>query len=148
VAIARAVAKDGETMDGLRPAQRATEAALRGRQQALRRHGRPETIPMEGSNAPAAALQSDNETPGIAIIIRQVPYGHQIVAQAHRGGKWVPRPRGGGNSVAAAHGTLVGIALRPMIEQKQRVLAAGDEGLPAADLCSSLAASSPHRQGQ
>jgi hypothetical protein len=35
-----------------------------------------------------------------------------------------------------------------MIKKKQMVLEAGDEGLTAAELFYSLAAQSPHRQGQ
>jgi hypothetical protein len=58
------------------------------------------------------------------------------------------RPMLGFQSFEAAQDTLVGIELMHMLKKKQMVLEAGDEGLIAAELFYSLAASSPHRQGQ
>ena len=46
----------------------------------------------------------------------------------------------GFTSFEAAQDTLVGIALMPMIKKRQMVMEAGDEGLTAAALFSSLAA--------
>ena len=127
-------------MDFLLTEHRDKEAALRLLQKALRRHGLPETITSDGSDANAAAMKSYNEAHGPTSRIRQGPYLHTIVEQDHRGIKRVTRPRVGFQSCEAAQDTLVGIALMHMIQKKQMVLEAGDEGLTAAELCYSLAA--------
>jgi hypothetical protein len=62
--------------------------------------------------------------------------------------KRVTRPMLGCKSFEAAQDTLVGIALMHMIQKRQMVVEAGEEGLTAAALFSSLAASSPPRQRQ
>jgi transposase-like protein len=51
---------------------RDTEAARRLLTQAIRRHGVPDKIPIDGSDANEAAMQSYTEEHGTAIIIRQV----------------------------------------------------------------------------
>jgi len=48
----------------------------------------------------------------------------------------------------AAQDTLVGIEPMHMIKKKQLRIETGDEGLTAAELFYSLAAYSPHRQGE
>ena len=53
----RAVDKHGQTLDLLLTEHRDTEAALRLLKKALRRHGVPETITMDGSDANAAAIK-------------------------------------------------------------------------------------------
>jgi putative transposase len=53
---------------------------------ALRRHGIPETMTIDGSEA-NAAIRGYNEAHGTATIIRQVPSLQNVVAQAHRGVK-------------------------------------------------------------
>lgn len=58
---------------------------------------------------------------------------------------WVPRPRLGFTSLAASQQTLVGSELRHMIKKQQRVVEAGNAGLTAAEPCSALASSFPHR---
>src|SRR5262247_322240 len=123
----RAVDKHGQTIDFL-----LTEAICR--------HGVPETITIDGSDANEAAIKSYNEEHGTAIIIRQVKYLNNVVEQDHRGVKRVTRPMLGFKSFAAAQDTLVGIELMHMIKKKQMVLEAGDEGLTAAELFYSLAA--------
>jgi hypothetical protein len=70
------------------------------------------------------------------------------VEQDPRAGKRRTRPLVGVKAFAAAHETLVGIALMHMIKKRQLVGEEGDEGLTAAALCSSLAASALPRQGQ
>jgi len=70
-----------------------------------------------------------------------------MVEQDHRGVKRVRRPLVGVTSFHAAQDTLVGIELLHMSKQKQMVVEAEDESLTAADLFSSLVASSPHRAG-
>src|SRR5262245_22680583 len=111
----RAVDTPGQTMDCRLTAPRDTEAARRWRQKALRRHGLPATMAMDGSAATAAAMQSSNEAPGTHLSLRQVPYLTHIVAQEHRAVKRVTRPRLGGKACDAAQDTLVGIALRPRL---------------------------------
>ena len=54
----------------------------------------------------------------------------------------------GFKSFDTAQDTLVGIELMHMIKKRQLVVAEGDEGRTAAELFSSLAASSLHRPGQ
>ena len=76
----RAVDKHGQTIDFLRTEQRDTAAALRFLTKAIRRHGVPETITIDGSDAHEAAIKRYNEAPGTAIAIRQGKYLHN----AHR----------------------------------------------------------------
>jgi len=116
--------------------------------QAIRRNGLPETRTIDGSDANEAAIKSATEAHGPAIILRQGTYCNNMVEQDHRGVQRVTQPMVGFTSFEAAQDTLVEIELMHMIKKKQRVVEAGDEGLTAADLFDSLAASSPHRQGQ
>ena len=67
--------------------------------------------------------------------------------QDQRAVKRVTRPMLGCKAFDAAPDTLVGIALMPMIKQRQLVVEEGTEGLTAAELFYALAASSPYRQG-
>ena len=115
-------------------------AAPRFLTKALRRHGIPETMTIDGSEANAAAIRGYNEAHGTAIIIRQVPYLQNVVAQAHRGVKRVTRPMLGFKAYAAAQGTLVGIELRHMLKQEQRVVEDGAARLTAAAQFYALAA--------
>ena len=68
----RAVDKMGQTIDFLLTKERDEQAAKRFLTQAIRRHGVPEKITIEGSEAHAAAIWGYNEDHGTAIIIRQV----------------------------------------------------------------------------
>jgi putative transposase len=70
----RAVDKHGQTMDFLLTEHRDKEAALRFLKKAIRRHGLPETITIDGSDANEAAIKSYNEEHGTHIAIRQVKY--------------------------------------------------------------------------
>jgi putative transposase len=136
----RAVDKHGQTIDFLLTEHRDTEAALRFLKKAIRRHGLPETITIDGSDANAAAIKRYNEEHSTAIAIRQVKYLNNIVEQDHRGVKRVTRPMLDFKSFAAAQDTLVGIELMHMIRKRQLVVEEGDEGLTAAELFYSLAA--------
>jgi putative transposase len=136
----RAVDKTGQTIDFLLTEHRDEAAALRFLKKAIRRHGVPETITIDGSAANEAAIKSYNEEHGTAIIIRQVKYLNNIVEQDHRGVKRVTRPMLGFKAFGAAQGTLVGIELMHMIRKKQMVLEVGEEGLTAAEQFYSLAA--------
>ena len=102
------------------------------RPKALRRHGVPEHRPLEGS----------------ALALRPIPKLPHRVAQDYRAVKRVTRPMLGLKSFEAAHDTLVGIKLMPMIKKRQLGGEEGEAGLTAAAPFDALAASSPHRPGQ
>src|SRR5262244_1403339 len=70
----RAVDKTGQTIDFLLTAQRDEHAATHFLTKAIRRHGIPEKITIDGSEADAAAIREYNEAHGTAIAIRQVRY--------------------------------------------------------------------------
>jgi putative transposase len=136
----RAVDKQGQTIDFLLTEQRDEEAALRFLKKAIRRHGVPEKITIDGSAANEAAIKSYNKAHGTTIEIRQIKYLNNIVEQDHRAVKRVTRPMLGFKSFDAAQGTLIGIELMHMIKKRQLVVVEGDEGLSAAELFYSLAA--------
>ena len=136
----RAVDKTGQTIDFLLTEHRDTEAALRFLTQAIHRHGVPDKITIDGSEANAAAIKRYNEEHGTAIIIRQVKYLNNLVEQDHRAVKRVTRPMLGFKSFDAAQGTLAGIELMHMIKKRQMIIEARDEGLTAAAQFYSLAA--------
>ena len=136
----RAVDKHGQTIDFLLTEHRDTEAALRLLKKAIRRHGVPETITMDGSDAHEAAIKSYNAEHGTHIAIRQGKYLNNIVEQDHRGVKRITRPMLGFKAFEAAQDTLVGIALMHMLKKRQLVVEEGNEGLTAAELFYALAA--------
>ena len=136
----RAVDKQGQTIDFLLTEHRDKEAALRFLKKAIRRHGVPEKITIDGSDANEAAIKRYNEEHGTSIIIRQVKYLNNMIEQDHRGVKRVTRPMLGFKSFEAAQDTLAGIELMRMIKKRQMVVAEGDEGRTAAELFYSLAA--------
>jgi transposase-like protein len=136
----RAVDKTGQTIDVLLTEHRDIEAALRFLTQAIRRHGVPETITIDGSEANEAAIQRDNEAHGTAIILRQVKYSNHVVEQDHRAVKRVTRPMPGFKALEAAQATLAGIELMHRLKKRQLMVEAGDEGLTAAEQFYSLAA--------
>ena len=135
----RAVDKSGPTIDFLLTEHRDTEAARRFLTQAICRHGVPETITIDGSEANAAAIKRYNEEHGTHIIIRQVKYLNNMVEQDHRGVKRVTRLMLGFKSFDAAQGTLAGIELMHRIKKRQMVVEAEDEGLTAAEQFYALA---------
>ena len=136
----RAVDKQGQTIDFLLTEHRDQEAALRFLKKAIRRHGVPEKITIDGSEANEAAIKRYNEEHGTAIIIRQIKYLNNIIEQDHRGVKRVTRPMLGFKSFAAAQDTLAGIELMHMLKKRQLVVEEGHEGLTAAELFYALAA--------
>jgi transposase-like protein len=75
----RAVDKTGHTVDFLLTEQRDEPAALRFRTKAISRHGLPETITIDGSEANAAAIRRYNADHRTAIVIRQVKYLNNII---------------------------------------------------------------------
>jgi len=138
--LCRAVDKHGQTIDFLLTEHRDKEAALRFLKKAIRRHGVPEKMTIDGSDANEAAIKSYNEAHGTTIIIRQVQYFNNIVEQDHRAVKRVTRPMLGFKSFEAAQDTLVGIELMHMIKKRQMRVEAGAEGRTAAEQFYSLAA--------
>src|SRR5262245_40840355 len=136
----RAVDKTGQTMDFLLTEHRDEAAALRFLKKALRRHGVPEKLTIDGSAANEAAIKRYNAEHGTAMVLRQSKYFNNMVEQEHRGVKRVTRPMLGLKSFEAAQDTLVGIELMHMIKKRQMREEAGEEGLTAAELFYSLAA--------
>jgi putative transposase len=136
----RAVDKTGQTIDFLLTEQRDEQAAKRFLTKAIRRHGVPEKITIDGSAANEAAIKSYNEEHGTAIAIHKVKYLNNIVEQDHRAVKRVTRPMLGFQSFDAAQWTLTGIELMHMIKKKQMMVEAREEGLTAAKQFYALAA--------
>jgi putative transposase len=134
------VDKHGQTIDFLLTEQRDREAALRSLKKAIRRHGVPEKITIDGSEANEAAIKRYNEEHGTAIEIRQVKYLNNVVEQDHRGVKRITRPMLGFKSFAAAQDILVGIELMHMLKKSQMVVEDAVEGLTPAEQCYALAA--------
>ena len=120
--------------------RRHDRSPLRFLKKAIRRHGVPERITIDGSDANEAAIKRYNEAHGTAIAIRQVKYLNNIVEQDHRGVKRITRPMLGFKAFDTAQATLVGIELMHMIKKKQMGVETGEEGLTAAELFYSLAA--------
>src|SRR2546426_7690623 len=115
----RAVDKTGQTIDFLLTEQRDEQAATCFLTQAIRRHGVPETITIDGSEANAAAIRRYNAEHGTAIIIRQVKYLNNIVEQDHRAVKRVTRPMLGFKAFAATQCTLAGVERMHMLRKGQ-----------------------------
>src|SRR5438874_13346865 len=114
----RAVDKTGQTIDFLLTEQRDEQAAKRFLTKAIRRHGVPAKITIEGSAANEAAIKSYNEEHGTTIVIRKIKYLNDIVEQDHRAVKRVTRPMLGFKAFEAAEGTLTGIELMHMIKKR------------------------------
>src|SRR5712692_1430618 len=135
----RAVDKTGQTIDFLLTEQRDEQAAKRFLIKAIRRHGVPEKITIDGSAAHEAAIKSYNAEHGTAIDIRKVKYLNNIVEQDHRGVKRITRPMLGFKAFDAAQSTLTGIELIHMLRKGQ--LAGGrEQGRSAAEQFYALAA--------
>jgi putative transposase len=136
----RAVDKDGQAVDFLLTAQRDKDAAFRFLEKAISRHGVPEMITIDGSEANASAIRSYNAAHGTAIAIRQVKYLNNLVEQDHRAVKRVIRPMLGFKSFEAAQRTLVGIELMHMLKKGQMAIKEGAESLTPAVQFYALAA--------
>src|SRR5437763_12395450 len=118
----RAVGKTGQTIDFLLTEQRDEQAAKRFLTKAIRRHGVPEKITIDGSAANEAAIKRYNEEHGTAIAIRKVKYLNNIGEQDHRGVKRVTRPMVGLKAIGAAQSTLVVIELMHMLKKRERMV--------------------------
>jgi putative transposase len=75
----RAVDKTGQTIDFLLTEERDELAAKRFLTKAIRRHGVPERITIDGSAANEAAIKSYNAEHGTSIEIRQIKYLNNII---------------------------------------------------------------------
>jgi putative transposase len=135
----RAVDKAGQTIDFLLTEQRDEWAATRFLTKAIRRHGVPEKVTIDGSEANAAAIRSYNQAHGTAIVIRQVKYLNNMVEQDHRAVKRVTRSMLGFKSFDAAQCTLTGIELMHML-RKDQLEDGVEQGLTPAQQFYSLAA--------
>jgi transposase-like protein len=124
-------------------AQRDQEAALRFLQKAIRRHGVPEKITSDGSEAHAAAVRSYNTAHVTSIGSRQVKSRHHSLEQDHRAVKCVTRPRLGFQSCEAAPSTLGGLELMHLLHKGQREDGV-EPGRTTAEQFYALASSSPH----
>jgi len=90
--LSRAVDKTGQTIDFRLTEHRDEQAAKRLLTKAIRRHGVPEKITIDGSAAHKAAIEGDKEAHDTAIAIRHITYLNTMVAQEHRGVKRITRP--------------------------------------------------------
>jgi len=113
------VDKYGKTVDFLLTKHRDKAAARRFLNKAIGRHGLPEKITIDGSEANASAIKSYNEDHDTSIEIRQAKYLNNIVEQDHRGVKRITRPMLGFKSFDTAQSTLTGIELVRMIRKDQ-----------------------------
>ena len=129
----RALDKSGQTIDFLLTEQRYEQAALHFLTKAIHRHGIPETITIDGSEANAAAIRRYNAEHGTALIIRPVKSLHHIIEHDHRSVKRVSRPMLGVKSCDAAQSTLAGIELMHMLKKGQLVGEDGAEDLTPID---------------
>ena len=93
----RAVDATGQTIDFLLTVQHDEQAAKRFLTKAIRPHGMPEKITINGSEANAAAIRNDSAEHGTTIVVRQAKCLNNIVEQDHRGIKRVTRPMWGLN---------------------------------------------------
>jgi len=133
------VDKQGQTIDFLLTEQRDEQAAKRFLTKAIRRHGVPEKITIDGSAANKAAITSYNEEHGTAIEIRQIKYLNNIVEQDHRGVKRITCPMLGFKAFDAAQSTLTGIELIHML-RKGQLEGCREAGRSAAEQFDALAA--------
>ena len=115
----RAVDKAGHTVDFLLRPPRDRTAAAAFLRQAIRHHGRPETITIDQSGSTTAAIQQYNRMHHTGIAIRQCKYLNNIVEQDHRAVKRLTRPMLGFKSFGAACGTLAGIEIMHAIRKGQ-----------------------------
>jgi putative transposase len=88
----RAMETSGHAIDVLLTTHRNEPAATRVLTKAIRRHGGPETVMIDGREAHAAALRNDHVAYGTALVIRQVTYVHKIIEQDYPGVQYLTRP--------------------------------------------------------
>jgi putative transposase len=109
---------------------------------AIRRYGVPENITIDGREANATVIRSDNAEHGTRIAIRQMKYLNNLVEQDHRAVRRGTRPMLGFQSFVSAQATLVGIELMHML-RKGDMEGNALEGRTPAGQCYAMAVSSP-----
>ena len=75
---------EGKTIDFLLTARRGKAAALLFFEKAMKANGAPEKVTMDKSGANKAAIDEINGRGETVIIVRQVKYLNNLVAQDHR----------------------------------------------------------------
>jgi putative transposase len=105
----------------------------------MARHGVPETITIDTSEANTAAIRRYNAMHGAAMVIRQIRYLNNVAEQDHQAMRRITRPILGFKAFEAAQCTLAGIELMHMIRRGQ--LASGaNQALTVAEQFYALAA--------
>lgn len=115
----RAVDKQGKTVDFLLTAKRDKASAMRFFAKAMQTSGVPEKVTKDKSGANKAAMDAINASSAIPIIVRQVKYLNNIVAQDHRAVKHVTKPMLNFKAFQSAKCVLAGIELMHMIRKGQ-----------------------------
>jgi transposase-like protein len=124
----RAVDSNGDTVEFWFREKRNLTAAKRYLRKALKRHGRPERIVIDGSQTNREAilacdtidrLQDRSRRQLKPIRIRQSRYLNNRVEQDHRAVKWRGRPMLGFKSMASARAILSGIEMVHMMRKGQ-----------------------------
>jgi len=113
----RAVDKAGATVDFLLTAKRDRKAALRFLRKAIGRHGVPEKITIDKSDANTEAIVNYNADHDTDVEIRRVKYLDNIVEQDHRVIKRMVRALLGFKAFWSAAITIVGIEIMHMIRK-------------------------------
>jgi transposase-like protein len=144
----RAIDSNGDTVEFWFSERRNLTAAKRFLRQALKRHGRPERIVIDGSQTNREAILSCDAEGRLQdrsgrrlkpIRIRQSQYLNNRIEQDHRAVKLRVRPMLGFKSVASARGILGGIELIHMMRKHQAKYAC-DQRLSLAEQFERLAA--------
>ena len=144
----RAIDSNGDTVEFWFSERRNLTAARRFLRRALKRHGRPERIVIDGSQTNREAilscdtadrLQDRSQRDLKPIRIRQSAYLNNRIEQDHRAIKRRVRPMLGFKSTGCARVILGGIELIHMM-RKQQARYAGSQQLPLAEQFHLLAA--------
>jgi putative transposase len=136
----RAMDTSGQAIDFLLTAHRDEPVAKCFFTKAIHRHGEPEKVTIDGSEANAAAIRNDHVASGTALVIRQVKYLHNILEQDYRGVQQMARSRLEGKSCAAAQGRQAASEFMHLMQKRQRVVKAGAVDCTAAEQFYALAA--------
>jgi putative transposase len=113
------VDKQGKTVVFLLTAKRDMATAKRFFDKAMGANGDPDKVAMDNSGANKAAIDAINTGRDVPILVRQVKYLNNIVAQNHRALKRVTGPMLNFKSFRTAGSVLAGIELIHMIRKGQ-----------------------------
>ena len=126
--LCRAIDSNGDTVEFWFSERRNLAAAKRFLSRALKRHGRPERIVIDGSQTNREAILSCDATSRLEdqsrrklkpIRIRQSRYLNNLIEQDHRTVKRRVRPLLGFKSIDSARATLGGIEMIHMMRKQQ-----------------------------